>query len=117
MEDGLILVPGTTVEKVVGAFECAFGHAGCQKLPNDSSLQLPDSSQKHSAKDAGAHRSIIGLCLYIGRERPDLMYTIKELSACMSSPTLAALAHLRKMIGYMKAVGDVGLHLEYPQPG
>ena len=117
VENGLILAPGTTVEKVADAFESAFGSARCQKLPNDPSLQMPDSSQKLSASDASAYRSIVGLCLYIARERPDLMYTIKELSACMSSPTLAALAHLRKMIGYMKAVGDVGVLLEYPQPG
>jgi hypothetical protein len=117
VENGLILASGTTVEKVADAFESAFGSARCQKLPNDPSLQMPDSSQKLSASDASAYRSIVGLCLYIARERPDLMYTIKELSACMSSPTLAALAHLRKMIGYMKAVGDVGVLLEYPQPG
>ena len=30
-------------------------------------------------------------------------------------PTLASLGHLRKMIGFMKSVGDVGLHLQYPQ--
>ena len=102
----MILAPGTTVVKVVGAFEsAAIGQARPQKLPNDSSLQLPDHSQKLSAKDAGAYRSIVGLCLYIGRERPDLMYTIKELASCMSSPTLTSLARLRKMIGYMKAVG------------
>ena len=92
VENGLILAPGTTVEKVADAFESAFGSARCQKLPNDPSLQMPDSSQKLSASDASAYRSIVGLCLYIARERPDLMYTIKELSACMSSPTLAALA-------------------------
>jgi len=33
VENGLILAPGTTVEKVVGAFEAAFGQAGSQKLP------------------------------------------------------------------------------------
>jgi len=92
------------------------GHRNCQG-PSDSSSQLPDNSQKLSAKDAGAYRSIVVLCLYIGRERPDLMCTIKGLASCMSSPTLTSLARSRKMMGCMKAVGDVGLHLQYPQPG
>ena len=62
-------------------------------------------------------RSIIGLCLYVGRGRPDLMYTIKELASCMSCPTGAPLARLRKMVGYMKQVGDICVKLCYPEPG
>jgi hypothetical protein len=77
------------------------GHRNCQG-PSDSSSQLPDNSQKLSEKDAGAYRSIVVLCLYIGRERPDLMYTIKELASCMSSPTLTSLARSRKLMGYMR---------------
>ena len=49
-----------------------------------------------SEKDSCAFRSIIGLCLYVGRERPDLMFTIEELASCMSSPTVATLGRLRK---------------------
>ena len=59
----------------------------------------------------------MGLCLYIGRERPDLMFAIKELSSSMSSPTLSSLQHLRKLVGFMKHVGDVGIHLSFPAPG
>ena len=55
--------------------------------------------------------------MYIGRERPDLMFTIKELASSMASPTLSSLQHLRKLIGFMKHVGDVGIHLSFPAPG
>ena len=117
VDDGLVLSPGTKVAKVVQAFEEAFGTARAQKIPCDSSTQLPDSSQKLDNRDSSNYRSIVGSCLYIGRERPDLMFTIKELASSMASPTLSSLQHLRKLIGFMKQVGDVGIHLSFPAPG
>ena len=115
--DGLVLMPGTTVERVVNAFESVFGSARLQKVPSDSGIQLTDTSPHLNDRDSSMFRSIIGLCLYIGRERPDLMYTIKELASHMSCPTVAALGRLRKMIGFMKQVGDIGVKLCYPEPG
>ena len=117
VEDGIVFSPGTNVSKVVQAFEEAFGAARAQKIPCDSSIQLPDTSQKLDQRDSSSYRSIVGLCLYIGRERPDLMCAIKELSAAMSSPTLSSLQHLRKLVGYMKHVGDVGIHVGFPAAG
>ena len=46
VEDGLILMPGTTVEKVVQAFEKSFGHARDQKVPSDAGIQLADNSSR-----------------------------------------------------------------------
>ena len=117
VEDGLILSPGTTVEKVIRLFEQHFGAVRQQKIPCDSSIQLPDNSEKLSAQDASAFRSIVGLCLYISRERPDLMFGIKELASVMSSPTIASLGHLRKLVGFMKQLGDIGVRLHIPFPG
>ena len=37
--------------------------------------------------------------------------------SCKSCPTVAALGRLRKMIGFMKQVGDIGMKLSYPEPG
>ena len=96
-----MLTPGTSVEKVVRLFEDAFGTARIQKGPCDASIQLQDDSEKLSAKDATAYRSVVGLCLYISRERPDLMFTIKELASSMSSPSRTSLQRLRKLVGYM----------------
>jgi hypothetical protein len=111
------MTPGTSVEKVVRAFEERFGVARSQKIPCSSEIQLEDNSPLLSPRDASAFRSVVGLCLYIGRERPDLMFTIKELASSMASPTMTALQRLRKMIGYMKHVGDVGVKLFTPVPG
>ena len=66
VEGGLILAPGTTVDKVASAFETSFGLVRSQKLPSDSTLQVPDRSQKLSSADASAYRSIVGLCLRMG---------------------------------------------------
>ena len=117
VDDGLVLMPGTTVEKVVESFEKVFGYAKLQKIPSDTGIQVADNSPRLSEKDSSAFRSVIGLCLYVGRERPDLMYTIKELASCMSAPTVAALGRLRKMIGFMKQAGDIGVKKCIPQPG
>ena len=70
--DGLVITPGTNVEKLVRLFEKAFGSARAQKTPCDPSIQLPDNSSKLDKKDATSFRSSVGLCLYIARERPDL---------------------------------------------
>ena len=115
--EGLVLSPGTSVAKVVQSFEQHFGTARAQKIPCDSSLQLVDNSQKLDDKDASNFRSVVGLCLHVGRERPDLMFAIKELAAVMACPTVVSLQHLRKLIGFMKHVGDVGVLLRFPQPG
>ena len=45
------------------------------------------------------------------------MYTIKELASYMSAPTLTSLARLRKMVSFMKSVGDIGLYLPFPEDG
>ena len=117
MDGWLMLTPGTSVEKVVKAFESAFGVARKQKVPCDSSIQLPDGSEKLNSQDCSSYRSIIGLCLYVSRERPDLMFTIKELASSMSTPTLTSVQPLRKLVGYMKHVGDLALRLDVPMPG
>ena len=112
-----MLTLGTSVEKIVKLFEDAFGTARKQKVPCDASIQLQDDSEKLSAKDASAYRSVVGLCLHISRERPDLMFTIKEPASSMSSPSLTSLQRLRKLVGYMRYVGDVGVRLHTPVPG
>ena len=43
LSGGLVVVPGTTIERVVTCFEKAFGPARSQKVPCDSSLQNADT--------------------------------------------------------------------------
>ena len=62
LEDGLMIVPGTTVEKVVSCFEKHFGSARGQKVPCDAGIQNEDHSQSLSLSDSKAYRSVIGCC-------------------------------------------------------
>ena len=95
---GIMVVPGTDVKNIVETFEAHFGKVKSQTIPCDSSIQLEDVSQPLSQVDAG-WCSVVGSCLYLGRDRPDLVFTIKELASRMAKPTLNALQHLRKMVG------------------
>ena len=45
------------------------------------------------------------------------MFIIEELASCMSSPTVATLGRLSKMMGVMTQVGDIGVKLCIPESG
>ena len=109
VSDGLLLVPGTSTFKVVKSFEKLFGAARSQKIPCDSGVQQPDVSPELKSSDAKGNRSIVGLLLYMARDRLDIMFTVKELAAFMSKPTLGALQRLRKLVGFLKYTGDLGV--------
>jgi hypothetical protein len=117
LSDGIMLVPGTTVEKVLKCFEGFFGKVPLQKTPCEAGIQQENQSQQLEPQDSSSYRSIIGLLLYLSRDRLDIMFTVKELSAAMSKPTLCALQRLRRLMGYLKFSGNIGLKLEFPAPG
>eukprot|EP00435_Cladocopium_sp_Y103_P006332 s4440_g2.t1 len=93
-ESGLALLPGTSAEKVVQLFEGSFGSVRSQLIPCDAGISTEDLSDELQRKDAFAYRSVVGTCLYLARDRPDLLYTGKELSGSMSRPTYTALQRL-----------------------
>eukprot|EP00435_Cladocopium_sp_Y103_P051533 s2110_g16.t1 len=117
VDGGILIAPGAPVQRIIDSFEQAFGTARCQFIPCDSSILLEDASSPLNAADSSHYRSIVGMCLYLSRDRLDCMYTIKELAGRMSSPTLAALQQLRKLVGFLKQTGDVGIKLVHPVPG
>ena len=104
-------------DKIVAYFEKFFGVARHQKIPCDNSIQNDDKSQLLNEGDSKAYRSIIGLLLYAARDRVDVMYCVKELSSFMSCPTVCALQKMRKLVGYLKATGDMGMKLTLPEFG
>eukprot|EP00435_Cladocopium_sp_Y103_P024601 s2953_g6.t1 len=117
LSEGLLVVPGTQVTKVVENFESHFGKVRERLIPCDSSIQLEDVSNELSLADAAAFRSIVGMVLYLSRDRPDISFTVKEVSSKMSKPTLTGLSPLRKLIGYLKRTGDLGVLLKCPEAG
>ena len=117
MDDGILVTPGIPVARIVEAFEESFGPVRGQVIPCDNSIQLEDVSQLLSYENATSFRSVVGMALYLGRDRPDAIFTIKEVASRMSKPTVTALQHLRKLVGYLKQTGDIGVKLQCPQPG
>ena len=111
LQDGIMVVPGTTMEKVLKCFEHFFGVARIQKTPCDSGIQQQDMSQELGQLDSSRYRSIIGLLLYLSRDLVDIMFTVKELATSMSKPTLCSLQRLRRLMGYLKRTGDMGMRL------
>ena len=78
-----------------------------QLIPCDASIQLEDVSAELTSEDAAVFRRVVGMCLYLSRDRPDIIFPVKEVSGKMSRPTLTSLQHLRKLIGYLKKMGDL----------
>eukprot|EP00435_Cladocopium_sp_Y103_P042938 s2725_g12.t1 len=117
LPQGLALIPGTSVERVLEVFEQSFGKARQQTIPCDGSIQMEDLSQVLNGEEAFHYRSVVGMCLYLARDRPDLLFTVKELSQKMSQPTVVALQRLRKLMGYLKLTGDYAVVLEKPIAG
>ena len=92
LDNGLLLVPGSSVEKLVTLFEEKYGHVRCQTIPSDNQLQMEDVSAELSSQDSSFYRTAVGICLYLARDRPDVLFTVKELASRMSRPTVTALA-------------------------
>ena len=116
-EKGLALIPGTHAEKVIKTYEEHFGRVRTQTVPSDQAVLAEDLTEELSARDSFAYRSVVGVCLYLARDRPDLLFPVKELSGFMSRPTHGALQKLKKLIGYLKSTSDYCVVLEPPVPG
>jgi len=117
LDNGLALIPGTSATKVIALFESHFGKARAQTIPCDQSIQVEDVSEPLGSHEAYAYRAVIGTCLYLARDRPNLLFVVKELSGAMSKPTLTSLQRLRKLVGYLKLTSDVCVVLDAPEPG
>ena len=117
LEEGLALVSGNSINKLVNAFEAKFGKVRVSSTPADQGLQMIDNSPMLASQDASFYRMAVGLCLYLARDRPDVAFTIKELSSFMTSPTVNALKHLKRLVGYLKGSDGYTMVLRRPLGG
>ena len=117
VDGGLALIPGTNVMKLVKMYEDRYGHVRPQTTPADASLQMEDSSPSLTSGEATFFRAAVGVCLYLSRDRPDIVFTVKELASRMSNPTTMGIQCLKRLIGYLKSTKDYAVVLEQPQGG
>eukprot|EP00435_Cladocopium_sp_Y103_P028972 s2794_g7.t1 len=116
LEGGLALLPGTSAERVIEMFETSFGSARAQAIPCDSGIQVEDRSNA-LPPHAFNYRSIVGACLYLARDQPDFLFTVKELSSAVTKPIYTALQRVKKLVGYLKSTPDFCVFLELPVGG
>ena len=117
LENGLALIPGTNIVALVTKFEEKYGRVRCQTIPGDNSLQREDVSAELSSADGSFYRMCVGVCLYLSRDRPDIVFPVKELASKMSRPTINSLQCLKRLIGYLKVSRDYMVVLEQPIGG
>ena len=117
LQDGIMVVPGTTVEKVLKCFEQFFGAARIQKTPCDAGIQQQDMSQELGQLDSSRYRSIIGPASVLV-PRPGGHYGHSE-GACnfhVKANTLLT-STMATLVGCLKSTGDMGLKLGMPEYG
>ena len=102
LEHGLALLPGTSAEKVVQLFEQQFGKVRPQAIPCDGGIQTEDRSDELAPKDAFGYRSVVGTCLYLARDRPDLLFTVKESVELCHDPHVRPYKDFESWLGTSK---------------
>ena len=81
---GLAFVLGTNIDALVLKFEEKY-----RRVRNQSNnLQREDVSSELSSADGSFYRMCFGVCLYLSRDRSDIVFPVKELASKMSRPPL-----------------------------
>ena len=75
VEDGLALLPGSSIGKLIKVWEEKFGKLRSSTTPADPRIQTEDNSPCLVGSDVTFFRMAVGTCLYITRDRPDVAFT------------------------------------------
>ena len=57
------------------------------------------------------HRIIVGKCMWVMGERPDIAFTVKELARCVSGPTEQDWNRCKRLLRYLKGTMEAELWL------
>ena len=68
--------------------------------------------QNYQSTDASFYRMCVDVCLYLSRDRPDIVFPVRELASKMNRPTINSLQCLRRLVGYLKFSQDYMVVLE-----
>ena len=78
--DGLSILPGRYGEDMIEAFEKRYSSVKIQNIPG-AEIQEPDSSSLLGYEEASLYRSLVGSGIYLGQERWDVCFPVKELAS------------------------------------
>ena len=97
------------LENIAKKFNCISN--GVVKVPMIEKLTIDDQAPNGSEVDTTYYRSIVGSILYASITcRPDIAYTVKELSRFLVNPLQKHLNAARRCIMYLHDTKDIGLH-------
>ena len=79
--------------------------------PADNSFLETDGSKELGAKEAKEYREATGRLLYLSHTRPDIQFPVCILSSKMSCPTVNAQKWLKRTVGYLASVPEIGFEI------
>ncbi len=81
------------------------GVQGCKPVDSVGSKDTGNAKQNESTKldshAATQYRSCVARCNYLGQDRADLQFGVKEIAKSMASPTQADVARLKRLAKYL----------------
>ena len=96
------------IENIANKFNCLSN--GTKKVPMTEKLTAEDQSEAGSEVDSTHYRSMVGSILYASITcRPDIAFTVKELSRFLVKPLQAHLNAARRCIMYLHETKNRGL--------
>jgi hypothetical protein len=96
------------------------GMQGCRTTTTPCEKVVPGDAEPLSADDARVYRTLVGKCIWMGPDRPDLAFAIKELARHVAQPTMADFLAMKKLLrylqgtraAYLELIGELGAHDE-----
>ena len=86
-------------------------------VPEHGELGTPDKTAELEGEAKKRFRSGLGTAMYMAQERADIQFATKSLASHMAKPTKKAEACLQHLILYLMGTRDLGVLMEYVEPG
>ena len=76
-------------------------------------VNSPEESELLNSSAATKYRGIVARMNYLGQDRSEIQFAVKQLGKEMSSPTQASWTRMKRLRRYLKGVPRSVLHYEY----
>ena len=77
--------------------------------------RLEEDEEYLDAKGSTKYRGLTARLNYLGQDRTDIQYAVKELSKCMANPSIGAMKKLKKVARYLKGAPRYVLRYAYQE--
>jgi hypothetical protein len=100
---------------ILDLLSCA-GMSDCQpcRTPADTGAKL--SSSGEPVPDPSLYRSLTGALQYVTHTRPDISYSVQQACLFMHDTRTPHLAHVKRILRYLKGTLDHGLQINSSSP-